>query len=359
MEKKLIFTPGPSALYFTVEDHLKEALKQNILSMSHRSLAFERLYQSAVENLRALMNVPDNYHIYFTSSSTEVWERLIENCVNLESFHLVNGAFSERFYSTSLSLGREAHKHEVPAGECADLKGLMVAESHELIALIHNETSTGACQPLEDIYQIRESFPNQLITLDTASSAPYVDIDFDKVDSVYFSVQKGFGLPAGLGVWLVNDRCREIARRRMQEGKNIGSYHSLPNLEEKGKKFQTPETPNVLNIYLLSKVCEDMLRRGIQTIRKETDYKAAILYQAVEESQTLNPFVKKKEHRSKTVIVAESEKPSSQLIDALSKKGILIGNGYGNFGELQIRIGNFPAHSKEQAEMLADELKRF
>ncbi|MDZ7645884.1 MAG: hypothetical protein U5K54_01185 [Cytophagales bacterium] len=44
-----------------------------------------------------------------------------------------------------------------------------------------------------------------------------------------------------------------------------------------GIKNQTPETPNALAIYLLGKVVQDLLRRGIQTIRKETEYKAAIL----------------------------------------------------------------------------------
>jgi phosphoserine aminotransferase len=358
MKNQAIFTPGPSALYFTVEDHLKEALKQNIPSISHRSSDFERIYQSAVENLKALLNVPDNYHIFFTASATEIWERLIENCVDFESFHLVNGEFGERFYRTSISLGREAHKLESLPGSCPLIKDLLIAESHELIGITHNETSTGAAQPLEDIYKIREGFPDQLIAVDITSSVPYVNLDLSKVDSAYFSVQKGFGLPAGLGVWLVNDRCLAKAEARMSRGKNIGSYHSLPNLVEKAKKFQTPETPNVLNIYLLSKVTEDMLRRGIQQIRQEIDYKASVLYHTLEESDSFKPFVQEKSFRSKTVLVAESVNPSSQVMDKLSQKGLQIAKGHGTFGELHIRIANFPTHSKEQVEMLADELKK-
>ena len=39
----------------------------------------------------------------------------------------------------------------------------------------------------------------------------------------------------------------------------------------KGKDNQTPETPNVWNIYLLSKVVEDFNKKGVDTIRKETE----------------------------------------------------------------------------------------
>ena len=38
------FTAGPSQLYYTVEEHIKNALKSQIPSISHRSKQFENLY---------------------------------------------------------------------------------------------------------------------------------------------------------------------------------------------------------------------------------------------------------------------------------------------------------------------------
>jgi phosphoserine aminotransferase len=195
--------------------------------------------------------------------------------------------------------------------------------------------------------------------VDAVSSLPYPEFDYSKVDSVFFSVQKGFGLPAGLGVWIVNQRCIEKAEQLLSKGISIGSYHSLPSLMSNAKKNQTPETPNVLGIYLLSKVVEDMNRRGIQTIRRETDYKAAILYQALESHSIIKPFVKQQVDRSKTVIVADCGEHTESLTQHLIKKGLLPGEGYGAQKKTQLRFANFPAHSKEQYELLVDSINEF
>ena len=183
---------------------------------------------------------------------------------------------------------------------------------------------------------------------------PYPVLDYSKIDTAFFSVQKGFGLPAGLGVWIVNERCIAKADDILSKGISIGSYHNLPTLISTAKKNQTPETPNVLGIYLLSKVVQDMLRRGIQLIRKETEYKAAILYQTLSTHPNLKPFVQNESWRSKTVIVAESGSQTENITQILLKKGMQPGEGYGPAKKHQLRFANFPAHSKEQVELLVD-----
>ncbi len=354
--KNIFFTPGPSALYFTAEEHLKKAFKEQVPSISHRSKQFEKIYAEAVSNLKALLNIPEDYHIFFTGSATEIWERIIENCVSRHSFHYVNGAFSQRFYETAQELGRKATAVTVAAGTCANPSADDIPEDAELVAFTHNETSTGAMQPLEDIYKIRQARPHQLIAVDAVSSIPYPEIDYRQIDTAFFSVQKGFGLPAGLGVWIVNDRCIEKSRQLASEGISIGSYHTLPSLLSKGQKNQTPETPNVLNLYLLAKVSDDMLHKGIAQIRRETDYKAALLQHTVEQHPLLSAFVKEKKYQSKTVVVAETGIESSRIIEQLKQQQLIIGSGYGDYKQKHIRIANFPTHSKEQIEMLVDNL---
>lgn len=354
--KDIFFTPGPSELYFTVEDHLKRALNEQIPSISHRSARFQAIYQEAATNLRSLLSVPDSFHVLFTGSATEIWERLIENCVAEQSYHYVNGAFSRRFYETAQQLQRKPLIQEAPEGTCAAPRPEAIPSSVELVAFTQNETSTGAAQPLADIYAIRQAHPNTLIAVDAVSTLPYPDIDYAQVDSVFFSVQKGFGLPAGLGVWLVNNRCVEKAQQLEQQGHYIGTYHAIPSLIEKAQKNQTPETPNVLAIYLLAKVTADMLTKGIVQIRRETEYKASLLYHTLEEHPLLSVFVKEPKYLSKTVIVAETLPLASDIISALKKDHLIIGSGYGSFKQKHIRIANFPTHSKEQIEALSDKL---
>lgn len=356
MIPKINFTPGPSQLYFTVEDHVKKAFRDRIPSLSHRTKEFEAISKQATEGLRELLNVPLNYHLVFCASATEIFERIIQNLVEDTSHHLVNGAFSKKFFETATQLNKKATQTESKLGEGF---GEIKIPSTELIALTQNETSSGLSMPMDYLNSFRDKNPNSLIAVDAVSSLPYPQFDFSKVDSVFFSVQKGFGMPAGLGVWMVNDRCISKAEALLSKGLPIGSYHSLPSLVSMAQKNQTPETPNVLGIYLLSKVVQDMLRRGIHIIRKETEYKAAILYHALNNHQILKPIVKDENWRSKTVVVVECGDQTEKVTKLLIQKGMLPGDGYGTAKIHQLRFANFPAHSKEQYELLVDTISEF
>jgi len=351
------FTPGPSQLYFTVEDHVRAAFREGIPSLSHRTREFEIISKHASEGVKELLGIPTDFHVFFTSSATEIWERSIQNLVGSKSLHFVNGAFSKKYYEIAGQLGKSPTQIEMPAGDGFSIVP-PIQDEIELIALTHNETSTGASLPMSFINQFREQYPDALIAVDAVSSLPYPQFDFSKIDTLFFSVQKGFGLPAGLGVWIVNDRCIARSEALLKKGLSIGSYHNLPTLLQFSKKNQTPETPNVLSIYLLGKVVEDFLRRGIQIIRKETEYKAAILYQALSVHSQATPLVKDKIHQSTTVIVAQTDVHTSLITQRLALAGMQAGDGYGDKKATQLRFANFPAHSKELYEKLVDELEK-
>lgn len=358
MQHHVNFTPGPSQLYFTVADHARQAFKENIPSISHRSKQFEQIVAETNSGLRQLLNIPATHHIFFTGSATEIWERIIQNLVEEKSFHLVNGSFSKRFYEIAIQLNKKPEKVEAKEGHGFD-ESISIPSSTELIAVTQNETSTGVSLPLETIYSYKAKNQKALIAVDAVSSLPFPDLDYTKLDSVFFSVQKGFGLPAGLGVWIVNDACVQKAEQLLAKGISIGSYHNIPGLKSNAAKNQTPETPNVLAIYLLNKVIQDFLMRGIVTLRRETEYKATILYQALEQHSLLSPVVKDKKFQSKTVIVADCQNHTERLTKFLQQRGLYPGDGYGPFKKTQLRFANFPAHSKEQYELLVDALTAF
>ncbi len=351
------FTPGPSQLYFTVPDHIKRAVRDGVPSLSHRSKTFEHIFQETFEGLKSLLGIPAGYQMAFTGSATEIWERSIQNLAAQSSVHLVNGAFSKKYFETALQLGKHAIKTEVPAGQ-----GFSIAHAWpyaEMIAVTLNETSTGVAIPADYLKSLRQLNPNALIVVDAVSALPFPAIDFHMVDSVFFSVQKGFGLPAGLGVWLYNERCLDKAKQMSSKGISIGTYHSLPSFAQHGKRNQTPETPNVLGIYLLSKVTGDFNHRGIQAIRNETIYKSAILYQCLDTHPLVKPFVRATADRSSTVIVAETGQHTETLTQMLQKNGLYPGEGYGESKINQLRFANFPAHSKEVYEQLVDVIQSF
>jgi len=358
VNNKIFFTPGPSQLYPGIEKHIASALENNVGAISHRSKQFQELYKNTTENLRHLLQLPEEFHIFYLASATEIWERIIQNCVEKASFHCVNGSFSKRFCEFSTELGKKAFKAEVTFGNGFYPAEVHVPEEAEAICLTHNETSSGVSMPVGDINKFQEKNKNALVFVDGVSSLPYPELDYSKIDSTFFSVQKCFGLPAGLGIWIVNERCIEKSRQLQTKGIKTGTYHTLPALLEKGMVNQTPETPNAFTIYLLGKICEDMNHKGIATIRKEIDKKADLIYTFLSNSENFDTFVKDHTHRSKTTIVANTKISSPEINKRLEPFNTVIGTGYGSYKEKQVRIANFPAHSVESIETLIENLKK-
>ncbi|MBC8182096.1 aminotransferase class V-fold PLP-dependent enzyme [candidate division KSB1 bacterium] len=352
--KNIYFTPGPSALYPTVHGHIQEALEKDIFSISHRSEAFKQIYRNTVVSLRSLLNIPNDFFIFFLASATEAMERIIENCAADSSFHFVNGAFSKRFYTIANELKKNPQKVEVEFGNGFNFSNLTIPDKTELIGFTQNETSSGISTPLENIYEIKRHYPEKLVAVDIVSSIPFVDVDYSKIDCTFFSVQKGFGLPAGLGVLVVNRRCLDKSLALKKKNLNIGSYHNFLSIKEQGDKFQTVETPNVLAIYLLGKICEDLIEFGIEKVRKETQLKAGMLYKFFEQHKDFEPFVKEKTFRSQTVIVVNTTVDSEIVINKLRQNGFIVGTGYKEYKNGQIRVANFPSHRIDDVDKLLD-----
>jgi len=166
-------------------------------------------------------------------------------------------------------------------------------------------------------------------------------------------------MPAGLGVLIVNDKCIEKAKSLNERNISIGSYHNFLALHENALKFQNTETPNVLGIYLLGKVCDALIGKGIENIRKETEAKSKLIYDFLDEHKKLKPFVKDKTIRSHTIINIEAGDKQAEIKKQLAGKGILVGSGYGKFKDTQIRIANFPMHTIDDVRRIIEVLSDY
>jgi len=354
--KKVFFTVGPSQTYPTVQKHLKDGIKNNILSISHRDDLFHEFFFENVSLLKKLLKIPLDYHVFFISSGTEGMELSINNCVMEKSFHLTTGAFGDKFFNIAKDLGKNPDKLSFIDNK--KLKNLNLSK-YELLCVTENDTSTGISFPMDQVYEIKKRNKNLLIAVDSVSSVPFGDLEYEYLDLVFFSVQKGLGLPAGLGIIVVSPKAIDKANKLLKLKKDIGSYHNLPTLLSYAKKGETPETPNVLSIYLLNRVLKDMLIFGVDRIRKETLEKAKIIYEFLENNSSFKPLIKDLHIRSQTTIVATTKKKSKDVVTSLKKRGIFIGSGYGVNKDKHIRIGNFPAHTLEDVKRLITALAEF
>ena len=357
MLKQIFFTPGPSELYPTVPQHLQNAIREHIGSISHREKKFQVIFREMKESLIDVLNIPPDYEIFITGSATEIWERIIQNLIINSSHHFINGSFSQRFYNFTSAYKLNSTSQISNFNQ--EFDNFQIPNSAELISITQNETSIGYTFNPAEIKKIRENNPDKLVALDLVSAVPATPVDLNLVDTAYFSVQKCFGLPAGMGVWIVGPKCFEVSKEKESKNKIVGSYHSLSELKKSGDKNQTPETPNILSLYLLKNVLKDMQYKGIQFIQNEIKYKSALIYQMFDQTSKLQAIIPQLLNRSKTVCVSEVVGENKGLIEYLKSKEIIIGSGYGNFKNQHIRIANFPAHSKESIEMLVDEIGKY
>jgi len=355
--KKIYFTPGPTALYPGVSKIFQFGLKNHVASLSHRSDEFREIFREVTTDLKKLLAIPEEYYIFFTGSGTEAIERTIQNCVEKTSLHFVNGSFSQRFFKTAQELGKKPKSVEVPLGEGFDFNKITIPQATEMICFTHNESSTGVMTPFEEIKKIAQKYSDKLIAIDVVSSVPYGDLDYSLLDVAFFSVQKGFGLPAGLGVMIVSPRAIKKAESLVAKGVSIGSYHGFPALMDFAKKYFTPETPPVLEIYVLGKVIKSMQAVGSEKIHDEIEKKAELLYKFLDASDIVTAFVRDVRFRSPTIIVVDIQKTKKDIKKMLAEKGMIVGSGYGENKDKHIRIANFPAHSIRDVRMLVRELQ--
>ncbi len=355
----IYFTPGPSQLYPTYQQHLQYAMDLQLGSINHRSNVFRDIYKHTDEQLRKLLNVPSTHSIFFASSATELWERILLNLVAEKSYHFVNGAFSKKFFDFAQLLQKNPMQIIANDGQGFDMNQVEIPNDIELICTTQNETSTGVYTSSTQLSLLKDNNPHALLCSDLVSIAPYSSIDYTKLDCTFFSVQKAFGMPPGLGVLIVNHQCIEKSIELKKKGYNIGAHHTFESYQKNYLQFETPSTPNVIAIYIIGKIAEDMNQKGIDNIREEIKLKAEMLYNFGNESQLFTPFVESETHQSDTVIVLNSSVDSSIIINHLKEKGFHIGSGYGSYKKNHLRIANFPATSVDEMNQLIELMKEF
>lgn len=349
----IYFTAGPSQLHALYNIFHQEAIQLGLGSINHRSDAFRQIYQHTDAAIRKLMNLPDDVHIYFTGSATEIWERIVLNLIHEYSFHLVNGSFSKRFYEFSKAGKKQATAYYAPHGEGFSISEINYPDQIEVICTTQNETSSGVCLPNHFYSSLRKQSPDAIIAADLVSIAPISNISFHDIDTAFFSVQKAFGMPPGLGVWLVNERCRIHASKSLHPG----IHHTIASFEKNYQCWETPSTPHIVGIYILGKIAAHFYETGLTHIQTQIYTKAQLLYTFGEQSTNFTCTVQQKHVQSPTIIVLQTNVDSKIIIQRLQAKGLHVSSGYGETKNREIRIANFPATTVQDIKMLIHELE--
>lgn len=304
-----------------------------------------QLLEQTITDLKAKLDVPAGYEVYFVSSATECWEIIAQSLLIDSSLHIYNGAFGEKWMDYTHRISLRTSDAAFGLNETLLMDRSAVFSRNELICVTYNETSNGTKIPDGFLLDIRKKVDN-LIAVDATSSMAGVALPWENADIWYASVQKCFGLPAGLAVMIVSPKAVE---RAIQVGEHK-HYNSLLFIRDNFLKFQTPYTPNILGIYLLGKVMQQV--PAIEEVDRQTRKRAHDWYAFLLENG-YELVVENTAVRSDTVIAVRAEKERiPELKKAAKQEGITLGNGYGKWKDTSFRIANFPAISDEEIALL-------
>ena len=346
------FYPGPSKIYDTIPQYLQDACNIGILSENHRSEAFVAVSKKCIETLKDKLRIPSDYAVFFASSATECWHIIANAYKSTKGCHIYNGAFGEKWYQATVQIKGVQNIYEYDKEREIDVA--KIPKDAEIICLTHNETSNGTAIAHHVIHEIRTTFQQSLIVVDATSSLGGIDLKIQDADIWFASVQKCFGLPAGLGLLICS---REAINKACVLG-DRSAYNSLLNLEEKMTIWQTPYTPNVLAIYLLSRVLDQVpFISEVNAVLKE---RAIQYYDYFENAKEIELLIKNKKVRSETVIALESTVDTVADVKLKARQSnLIVGNGYGKLAKTTFRIANFPAILPEEIAQLKKFLKAY
>jgi phosphoserine aminotransferase len=340
------FYPGPSRVYDEIPLYVREAHKKGILSLNHRSEEFVAISKRTVKLLKEKLDIPGTYSIFFTSSATECWEMIAQSLVQKESIHIYNGEFGEKWFDYTRRLIPQSRGVSFDCEKELDSDS-SVFSTGELICLTQNETSNGTQISNKTIRQVKKTNPNHLIAVDATSSMAGIWLDFKAADVWFASVQKCFGLPAGLALLICSPRAIE----RITSIGEATHYNSLTFVKQMMDKWQTSCTPNVMGIYMLMKVMShvehigEIEKRSIKRYQKWMEYLGG--------ANKLVPFIKNPKVQSFTVVPVTGQQEWLVKVKSEAKKrGFLLGEGYGRLKGSSFRIANFPAIKEKEIRSL-------
>ena len=216
LPSRLLLGPGPS----NVHPRVLRAQAQPLLG--HLDPAFLAILDEVQERLRGLFGTANAMTLPLSGTGSAGMEAGFVNLVEPGDRVLVGvaGVFGERMCDVAARCGARVERVATEPGTI--LRDDAMAEAirrvrPRLVAFVHAETSTGVCQPVEEIARAaRES--DALVLLDCVTSLGGLPLAIDAwgIDAVYSATQKCLSCPPGLSPASFSPRALERVRARLR-----------------------------------------------------------------------------------------------------------------------------------------------
>jgi len=265
-----LFIPGPT----NVPEPVRQAM--NLPMEDMRAPDFGDFVTGLLSDLKRAYRMEGGRVFVFPSSGTGAWESAIQNTLRPGDKVLMSrfGQFSLLWVDMAERLGLDVEVIDVDWG-----KGVPVAEyaarleadkGHEIKAVFatQNETATGVTSDIAGLRAALDAAGHPaLLFVDGVSSIASIEFEMEKwgVDLAVSGSQKGFMLPAGLGILGVSDKA--LAANKALAGDGMARcYFSFEDMIKLNDTGYFPYTPATQLLRGLRVSLDMLLGAGMETV---------------------------------------------------------------------------------------------
>jgi alanine-glyoxylate transaminase/serine-glyoxylate transaminase/serine-pyruvate transaminase len=334
--------PGPT----NVPDRVLRAISQ--ATIDHRGPEFAELALEVFHGLQTIFSTTGTVVIY-PSSGTGAWEASLVNTLSPGDKVLMfeTGYFAALWRNMAVKLGLEVDfvpgdwRHGVDPAVVDQKLAADRDRKIKAVAVVHNETSTGATSRVHDIRKAidRANHP-ALLMVDTISSLASIDYRHDEwgVDVTVCCSQKGLMLPPGLGLNAVSRKALEASK----SARLPRSYWDWEAMLRDNKMGFFPYTPATNLLYGLREALRMLLEEGLDRVFARHLRHAEATRRAVRawglEILCLNPD--EYSPALTTVVMPEGHDADALRKTVLEKFDMSLGTGLGKLKGKVFRIGH-------------------
>jgi alanine-glyoxylate transaminase / serine-glyoxylate transaminase / serine-pyruvate transaminase len=243
--RHFLHIPGPSPL----PDRVLRAMDTPIID--HRGPEFQKLAKGVLEGIKTIFKTANPVIIY-TATGTGAWEAALVNTLNAGDRVLMveTGQFAALWKKMADKIGLKPEFITTDWRTGADPKAIEAhlradkAKTIKAVCVLHNETSTGALSPIDEIRKAIDAAGHPaLLMVDTISSLASADYRHDEwgVDVSVGGAQKGLMLPPGMSFNAVSDKAL-AASKSSNLPKSFFSWDDMLAMNKIGFFPYTPAT---------------------------------------------------------------------------------------------------------------------
>lgn len=341
------FGSGPAKIRTEALEYL--ALRSDIMGTSHRRDPVKRLVADVQQGLADLYDLPDGYEVVLgNGGSTVFWDAAVCSLIEQRSAHAVFGEFSRKFATAAKRAPFLAGPAitEAPAGSSCLPEA---QDGVDAYAWPQNETSTGACAPVE------RPDGDGLVLVDATSAAGGMRADISQTDVYYFAPQKNLASDGGLWCAFASPAAIETAAKIADSGRWVPESLDFSVAVRNSRAHQTLNTPAIATLLLLDEQLTWLHGNGgLGFAVRRCSGSSQMLYDWAERHPHARCFVTEPGRRSPVVATIDFDDSvnAAHLCEVLRSNGIVDIEPYRGLARNQIRVGTYASVDPSDVEAL-------